>query len=107
MGLYDLLKRTDINTYVEQLKTVKNGVLIDVRTPEEVRDGRIPGSLNIPLNEIYTVEEKIPDKDTPLFVHCHSGVRSGQAVMYLKEMGYSNVKNIGGIASYTGFIERG
>ena len=45
-------------------------------------------------------------KDTPLFVYCHSGARSSQAVRALTRMGYNNVKNIGGIAAYTGEVER-
>ena len=39
-------------------------------------------------------------KDTPLFVYCHSGRRSGAAVMMLRGMGYTNAKNIGGIMHY-------
>ena len=43
--------------------------------------------------------------DRPLFVHCLSGGRSGQAVMFLKREGFTNVKNIGGINAYTGKVE--
>lgn len=45
-------------------------------------------------------------KDTPLFVYCYSGGRSRQAADILKGMGYTNVKNLGGIASYTGKVEK-
>jgi len=45
-------------------------------------------------------------KETPLFVYCYSGARSGQAVHVLRRMGYVNVKNIGGIATWTGAVER-
>ena len=44
-------------------------------------------------------------KDTPLFVYCHSGARSRQAVDALRRMGYLQVKNIGGISAYTGKVE--
>ena len=47
-----------------------------------------------------------PKKDTPLFVYCHSGARSSQAVRLLARMGYTKIKNIGGIAAYTGKVER-
>ena len=40
------------------------------------------------------------EKDTPLFVYCHSGRRSGAAVLRLRELGYTNAKNIGGIIHY-------
>ena len=44
-------------------------------------------------------------KDTPLFVYCHSGARSRQAAALLAQMGYTNAKNIGGIAAYRGKVE--
>lgn len=50
--------------------------------------------------------KKYPKKDTPLFVHCLSGGRSGRAVSFLKHEGYTNVKNIGGINGYTGKVEQ-
>ena len=40
-----------------------------------------------------------------MFVYCHSGAKSGQAVSALRRMGYTNVKNIGGIAAYSGKVE--
>ncbi|MDD4689464.1 MAG: rhodanese-like domain-containing protein [Eubacteriales bacterium] len=107
MGLLDLLKQRDINVWLEEFKETKNAVLLDVRTIEEVREERIPGSINIPLDEINSVANKIPDKSTPLFVHCFSGARSGRAVDSLKKMGYTNATNIGGISSYKGEVERG
>ena len=48
----------------------------------------------------------VSEKDVPLFVYCHSGARSSQAVRLLARMGYTGVKNIGGIAAYTGKVER-
>ncbi|WP_443871615.1 rhodanese-like domain-containing protein [Lactobacillus delbrueckii] len=48
---------------------------------------------------------EITDLDTPLFVYCRSGNRSGQAVAWLKQAGYSKVQNIGGIANYSGKTE--
>ena len=79
-----------------------NGVLLDVRSPQEYEAGHIPESLNVPLpmlEDVITVSE-----DTPLFVYCHSGVRSRQAAEQLRDMGYWNVHNIGGIITYEGPI---
>ena len=52
------------------------------------------------------MEEVIPGKDTPVFVYCHSGSRSAQAVSKLQRMGYTAVKNLGGITSYSGKVVR-
>ena len=105
MGMFNFLRNTaDINTGVAEYETNDGAVLIDVRTAEEYRDGHIDGSVNIPLDRISSVENIVKDKSTPLYVYCLSGGRSGQAVSYLKQMGYTNVKNIGGISSYRGKV---
>ncbi len=105
MGLFDFLRGADINQGVEEWKNTKGAVLLDVRTTNEYRQGHIPGSINIPLDQISRVPGTVPQKDTPLFVHCLSGARSGQAVRQLEQMGYTSVKNIGGISSYKGKVE--
>ena len=102
MGLFNFFRSTDINAGVAEYKTTDGAVLLDVRTAEEYRDGYIDGSVNVPLDRISSIENTVKDKSTPLYVHCYSGSRSGQAVAYLKQMGYINAKNIGGNSSYRG-----
>ena len=105
MRLFHFFRNTaDMNTGVAEYKTNDGAVLLDVRTEEEYRDGHIEGSVNIPLDRISSVENIVKDKSTPLYVRCLSGGRSGQAVSYLKQIGYTNVKNIGGISSYRGKV---
>ena len=105
MGFFDFLKGPDINQGVREYGAASGAVLLDVRTPQEYREGHIPGSVNVPLQSLDR-EEKLPaEKDTALFVYCYSGARSRQAVGLLAHMGYENVKNIGGIAAYTGKVE--
>lgn len=106
MGLFDFLKGPDVNQGVEESQGTPGGVLLDVRTPQEYREGHIPGSVNVPLQTIGRVDEAVGAKEAPLFVYCHSGARSAQAVKLLARMGYSNVKNIGGMSAYTGEVER-
>lgn len=106
MGLFSLFTGTDINKGVEEWQATENAVLLDVRSASEYQQGHIPGSINIPLDSINRVLKKYPQKDTLLFVYCLSGGRSGRAVSFLKHEGYTNVKNIGGINSYTGKVER-
>ena len=103
MGLFDFLSGPRIDQGVSEFRETPGAVLLDVRTPQEYREGHIPGSRNAPLQ---TLDREAAGKDAPLFVYCHSGARSSQAVRILTRMGYSNVKNIGGIAAYTGKVER-
>ena len=106
MGFFDFLKGADINQGVKEYSTTNGAILLDVRTPDEYRQGHIPGSKNVPLQSIDKVTVMINNKATPIFVHCLSGARSRQAAAILQQMGYTNVKNIGGISAYTGKVER-
>ena len=105
--MFGLFKREDINVGVDESKTTSGAMLLDVRTKDEYRNGHVPGSKNIDVGEIEKASSLIGDKATPLFVYCLSGARSGRAVSALKGMGYTNVKNIGGINSYNGPVEKG
>ena len=106
MGFFSFLKKPDINQGIKDYHEETNAVLVDVRTPQEYQSGRIPGSKNIPLQSIDKIASVAENKDVPLYVYCQSGARSGQAVGMLQHMGYTNVKNIGGIAAYSGKVER-
>ena len=105
MGLFDFFKGSDFNEGIEIYKNTKDAVLLDVRTPEEYLEGRVPGSWNIPLQELKKVE-RLVDKAVPLFVYCLSGARSRMAAAQLQQMGYASVTNLGGISSYHGKVER-
>lgn len=106
MGFFDFFKQGNINQGIEEYRTAAGGVLVDVRTPGEYREGHIPGSRNVPLGQLDQISGLAEGKDTPLYVYCYSGARSRQAVGMLQAMGYTSVKNIGGIAAYSGTVER-
>ena len=106
MSFMDLITGATINRGVDRWRATEGAVLIDVRSEEEYGQGHIPGSINIPLNDIERVLQECPEKDTPIFVHCLTGSRSGQAFSFLKRSGYTKVENIGGIAGYQGEVVR-
>ena len=93
------------SNFQSELQNTPSAVLLDVRTPEEYREGHIPGSKNVPLQSLDKVTGLVNHQDTPMFAYCYSGARSAQAVSALQRMGYTNVKNIGGIAAYAGKVE--
>ena len=81
--------------------------LIDVREPAEYQQGHIPGARLIPLGTIdETIKDKLPDKKKPLIVYCRSGVRSKKAAMKLVELGYADVRDMGGILDWPYEIEK-
>ncbi len=74
-------------------------IVIDVRTPEEFASGHIQGAVNIPLAELErTIASVVPEKSTPLFVHCQSGGRSARAKATLSKLGYTHVTDLGSLA---------
>jgi len=108
MGLFDVLKgvaQGGMDQGVEEFKATEGAVLLDVRTPQEYRGGHVPGSVNVPLQSLGSVAQVVPGKDTPVFVYCQSGGRSSRAASELVSMGYTQVRNIGGIMSYRGEME--
>ena len=96
----------NINDKIREFEQMPGAVLLDVRRKDEYAAGHIPGSINLPLQEIEDIERTVTDKETPLFVYCLSGIRSGQAVSALKNHGYTKAQNIGGIRSYGGPVEK-
>ena len=106
MGLFDFLRGPDLDAGLQECRADPRALLLDVRTPEEYRAGRIPGSRSLPLQELNGVAALAPGTDTPLYLYCHSGVRAGQAAAMLQRMGYTHVKNLGGITAYHGKVER-
>ncbi len=73
------------------------GTLVDVRTPGEVANGFIEGSVNIDFNGgDFEAEISKLDKEAPVYVYCAAGGRSGNAMSMMKEMGFSEVYNLVG-----------
>ena len=73
-------------------------VWIDVRTAVEHKIDNIEGDIRIPHRKIVQeVHKMFSYKDTEISLYCRSGVRAGKAMSALKEAGYTNVLNMGGI----------
>ncbi len=85
---------------VAKTKDANTTLVVDVRTPEEFQEGAFPASVNIPLDELmHRYKELGNDKTREVVVYCASGARSAYAQRQLAQLGYSNVKNGGGIAA--------
>lgn len=91
----------------ERLKNEPGIVVLDVRTAAEYADGHLPGSVLLPLTVVpLRAGEVLPDRGATVFVYCHSGARSAQAVSILARMGYTKVWNLGGIVHWPYETER-
>lgn len=77
-------------------------VVLDVRTPEEFREGHIKGAKNIDFNAgDFAAKLKELDKSKPCLVHCRSGGRSSSSLAVFEELGFEKVFHLdGGIMSW-------
>ena len=76
-------------------------IIIDARTQSEYDQGHIPGAIMIPEYEIADrAEKELPDKNQLILVYCRSGRRSKIAAEELVKLGYTNVKEFGGIIDW-------
>ena len=76
-------------------------IIIDAREQDEYDEGHIPGAILIPYGEIAgRAEKELHDKDQLILVYCRSGRRSKIAAEELVKLGYTNVKEFGGIIDW-------
>ncbi len=83
------------NVVKEKLKA--GARVVDVRTPAEFRDGSYPGAINIPLALLPLRLQELEPKDKPVVLFCASGARSAQGARLLKQAGFTDVINGGGL----------
>ena len=78
------------------------GLVLDVRTADEVKEGHLKGAKNIDyFSDGFEAEVKKLSKDQPVYVYCRSGNRSGQAASDMKKWGFKEVYNLeGGITAW-------
>jgi phage shock protein E len=78
-------------------KIAAGAKIIDVRTPAEFKDGAYPGAINIPLALLPLKMKELEPRTTPIVLYCASGARSGQGMRLLKQNGFTDVINAGGL----------
>lgn len=70
-----------------------SSIIIDVRTVAEFAEGNVPGSLNIPLDEVTDHLQQFKEYEVPVVLCCRSGNRSGNAMQWLQSQGVDNLYN--------------
>ena len=99
-----------VNITAEEAKEIMDSqegyIILDVRTQAEYDEGHIPGAVLIPNTEIEDrAGGELPDKDQLILVYCRSGNRSKQAAQILARLGYTNIKEFGGIIDWPYEVE--
>ena len=99
-----------VNITAEEAKqimdTEEGYIILDVREQDEYDEGHIPGAIVISHKEIAEkAEDVLTDKDQLILVYCRSGRRSKIAAEALVELGYTNIKEFGGIIDWPYEVE--
>ena len=99
-----------MNITAEQAKEIMDSqegyIILDTRTLKEYEESHIPGAILIPYDEITDKAEGIlADKDQLILVYCRSGRRSKLAAQDLVKLGYTNIKEFGGIIDWPYEVE--
>ena len=94
-----------VNITAEEAKVIMESeegyIILDVREQDEFDAGHIPGAILIPYTQINEkAKDMLPDKDQLILVYCRSGRRSKIAADSLVELGYTNIKEFGGIIDW-------
>ncbi|RYY67528.1 MAG: rhodanese-like domain-containing protein [Chitinophagaceae bacterium] len=79
------------------LNKLTHSVIVDVRTPDEYRQGHYPDAVNIPLNQVVARVGEIKSWNKPVVLYCRSGNRSAMALSLLVQQGLAAVSNGGGL----------
>jgi rhodanese-related sulfurtransferase len=102
-------QRTYLKTITEEQfrEGYRKAQLIDVREPQEFKNGHILGARNIPVTQMkQRLIEIRPDK--PVYLYCQSGARSQRAAQLLHKKGYKDISQLkGGFKKWTGKVKRG
>ncbi|KGP63546.1 sulfurtransferase [Legionella norrlandica] len=98
----DKINTINVHELKDLMENQTNWHLIDVRELDEWESMHIRGALHIPKDCIsFEIENKIPDKSRPIYLHCKSGVRSLYAAQCLIDLGYLEVYSVeGGIMAW-------
>ena len=94
----------DVQAFMKSLHRADNPQLIDVRTPEEVSEGKIADAQEMDFyDDQFEDQIKGLDPARPAYLYCRSGNRSGKAAKMLLDLGFKNVYNLDG--GYDAFSE--
>lgn len=98
----------DQDEWIELTEKDSNGIILDVRTPDEIDEGYIANmkAINFLEGQEFLEEVSKLDKSKTYYIYCRSGNRSGQACEIMEQLGFENTYNLeGGFMNWTGDIQ--
>ena len=107
MGLLDFLgKELTVNEGINRARSEKGAVLLDVRRKEDFKKGYVAGAINVPLERLDNVKNRIRDLSAPIYVIGSYSDNPKEAVKKLKKMGYTQVICSGRMEEHYGLLKK-
>lgn len=96
------MEKNDINMEELQKLVSSGAILLDVRSPQEYKEGHLEGAISMPEYELKSrCKKELQDKNVKIIMYCSTGSRSKRAKKILEKMGYTNIYNLyNGIQNY-------
>ena len=98
------IKEIDVTELKKRFDKNFSFTLLDVREPHEVQFAKIDPHVHIPMGALPVRHEEI-DKEKPIIVMCHTGVRSAHVCQYLEPLGYDVTNLVGGIDAWSILVD--
>ena len=103
-AMYQQITQSEAKAIMDSGKDI---IILDVREQDEFDEGHIPNAILLPYTRIEDkAEEVLPDKSAEILVYCRSGRRSKIAAESLADLGYTNIKEFGGIIDWEYEVEK-
>lgn len=106
MGIFGFQKNLTVNEGINRSRTEKNAKLIDIRPQDEYKKGHVSGSINVPLGNIQLIKQRVPSKETTLYVVGGYQALPRKGVKALKQMGYKNAIPSGYMEDHYGMLAK-
>ncbi|MFT5619198.1 MAG: rhodanese-related sulfurtransferase [Arenicella sp.] len=90
-----VFRELESEVFEQEMRADEHAILLDVRTPAEVEEKRIPNCLNLDFNspDFITQADEL-DKNASYYLYCRSGVRSVHACMTMSSLGFEKLANL-------------
>lgn len=105
--MFERFKTLTVNDGINLVRTTKDAVLLDVRPREEYKRGHVAGSINIPMDKLEQVKNRVRSLDTAIYVVGTAEHKPGAAARKIKKMGYTNVRASGFMEDHHGLLKKG
>jgi phage shock protein E len=100
VGYLLVLRRGDLSSSEARALVASGALLVDVRSPGEFAAGHIDGAVNVPVDQISNLLERLGSMDRTVIVYCRSGARSSRSARVLREAGFEKVRDLGAMARW-------